>query len=154
MPTAWRIVKTRHAIDAFSGEGARLYGGRWNSPGVRMIYTSESIALATLEMLVHLETESLLASYSVCSVHIDESDVAELEKSQLPPSWREYPASAELRRIGDAWIASLSSAALQVPSAIIDAESNFLVNPLHPHFDKIAIGRPIPYRMDPRLGHR
>jgi len=73
MPTGWRIVKTRFVQQAFDGEGARLYGGRWNSPGVKMIYTSESLALAALEILAHLGQSSTLASYSRCAVHFDDA---------------------------------------------------------------------------------
>ncbi|MDX6710688.1 MAG: hypothetical protein QOH96_1704, partial [Blastocatellia bacterium] len=71
MPTAWRIVKTRLAAQAFDGEGARLYGGRWNSVGVRMVYTAGSLSLAVLEIFVHIENTDILPTYSVCAVHFD-----------------------------------------------------------------------------------
>jgi hypothetical protein len=86
--TAWRIVKRKHARAAFTGEGARLFGGRWNSPGMALVYTAQSQSLAALEMLVHLESPELLANYILFEVGIDESLLARVELSQLPNNWR------------------------------------------------------------------
>jgi RES domain-containing protein len=149
--SAWRIVKRKLASEAFSGEGARLYGGRWNSPGVRMVYSAESRSLAALEILVHLESPELLSQYVVFEVSFDETLVTTTEESKLPDDWQAEPPLAALRAIGDAWAASHASAVLQVPSAIIPDESLFLLNPLHDDFSKLAIGEPLPFRMDPRL---
>lgn len=149
--TAWRIVKRKLASEAFSGEGARLYGGRWNSPGVRMVYTAESRSLAALEILVHLESLELLSQYVVFEVSFDASLVTRIQEGNLPPDWQAEPAPSELRAIGDSWAASRASAVLQVPSAIIPSESLFLLNPLHKDFSKLAIGQPLPIRIDPRL---
>src|SRR5918997_70680 len=100
MATSWRIVKSRHAGSAFDGEGARLYGGRWNSPGTRMVYTSGSVSLAVLEVLVPLQEASLISSYSLISARFDDALVERLERSRLPDGWRSYPAPSELQRIG------------------------------------------------------
>jgi RES domain-containing protein len=149
--SAWRIVKRKLASEAFSGEGARLYGGRWNSPGVRMVYTAESRSLAALEILVHLESPELLSHYVVFEVSFDESLVTVTEESKFLDDWQAEPPPAALRAIGDAWAAARASAVLQVPSAIIPDESLFLLNPLHVDFSKLAIGEPLPFRMDPRF---
>jgi RES domain-containing protein len=151
MLTVWRIVKTKFAAHSFDGEGASRYGGRWNSPGTRMVYTSQSIALAVLEILVNLKETSLLSSYSLCAAHFDASLVSSLDRSKLPANWRASPFPPEVQLIGDSWIASQSSVALEVPSAIIERESNYLINPSHPHFASVAIDEPIPFNFDPRL---
>lgn len=151
MPTGWRIVKTKFAAHAFDGEGARLYGGRWNSPGVRMVYTSESLALAALEILAHLGRSGALAAYSRCAVRFDERLVTSLDRSLLPADWRTYPAPAELQLIGNSWVADGTSAVLEVPSALVETERNYLLNPLHPEFGSLIIEPPKPFDFDPRL---
>jgi RES domain-containing protein len=151
MATCWRIVKSRHASTAFDGEGARLYGGRWNSPGTRMVYTSSTISLAVLEVLVHLQEASLLSSYSLISVSFDDALVERLERSRLPDGWRTYPPPSELQRIGDEWVRSQRSAVLEVPSVIVVRESNYLLNPTHPNFSTVVIGESEPFTFDERL---
>ena len=86
--SAWRIVKRKYASSAFSGEGARLFGGRWNNPGVAMVYTAQSQSLAALELLVHLDSSDLLATYVVFEVRIDESLIARVDSAELPRHWR------------------------------------------------------------------
>lgn len=151
MPTAWRIVKTRFAARAFDGEGARLYGGRWNSVGVRVVYTAGSVSLAVLEMLVHLENTDVLPAYSLCAVRFDDAVVTSLDRSRLPANWRDSPSPPELLGMGDAWVASRSSAVLEVPSAVVESESNYLINPDHPDFASLVIDPPGPFTFDPRL---
>ena len=151
MPTGWRIVKSRHVGTAFDGEGARLYGGRWNSPGTRMVYTSASVSLAVLEVLVHLQDASLLSSYSLIAARFDDALVERLDRSMLPDGWRLYPASRELQRIGNEWVKNGRSAVLEVPSAVVERESNYLLNPAHPDFSSVVIGEPEPFTFDERL---
>lgn len=153
--TAWRIVKEKYADSAFDGEGARLYPGRWNSAGVRMVYTAESVALAALEILVNLHSGALLAgAYVVIAADFDESLVEVVETADLPADWRSTPAPVQLTRIGDQWIRSAASLALRVPSALVEQERNFLLNPRHPHFDSVTIHRPEPFCWDERLRKR
>lgn len=151
MPTAWRIFKSRRSGSAFDGEGARLYGGRWNSPGTRMVYTAGSESLAVLEVLVHLGDVETLSSYSLCAVEFDDRLVETLDRSKLPENWSTYPAPSELRHIGDAWVQDLSSAVLEVPSAVVELESNYLINPVHKDFGAMRLGYPQPFRFDRRL---
>lgn len=155
MPLAYRIFKTKHASKWYDGEGARLFGGRWNSPGTRLLYASESLSLATLEMLVHLENESLLASYSFATLELSDKDILPVEKfGDLPANWYVYPAPADNQRIGDMWAASLRSLALRVPSAVSKGEYNYLINVEHPEFRNVKRGRPQRFRFDVRLRGR
>lgn len=150
MITAWRIVKDKYLASAFTGEGASRTGGRWNSRGVWVVYTSSSRALAALENLVHLNPP-VQFRYSAIPLQIPENEVEHLPASALPPEWRAHPAPPGTRRLGDDWVRQFRSAALEVPSVIIPGESNFLLNPAHPGFQKIVTGPPEPFVFDPRL---
>lgn len=151
MLTAWRLVKSRHAGTAFDGEGARLYGGRWNSPGTRVAYASDSVALAALEVLAHLQSTAVLQAYSLATVHIPERLVEILEAGALPKGWRGYPSPPANQSIGDRWIAEGRSLALRVPSAIIPSAGNYLINPEHPRFTEMVIDQPEPFAFDARI---
>jgi RES domain-containing protein len=149
--SAWRITKQKYVKTAFNGEGARLYGGRWNSPGTAMIYASQSQSLAVLELLVHLESPELLHSYLLIEVWLPNSYVSDLDLSNLPANWKADPTPSNVRAVGDEWVAGAKSTALRVPSALVPGESNFLLNPRHPDFGKLRIGQPLPFQFDPRL---
>lgn len=151
MSRAWRIVKKRHAGTAFDGEGARLYGGRWNSPGVPAVYASESRALATLEVLVGLQTNSPLPGYVLIPVEFEESLVVAIELKGLPEDWRQNPPPPSTQQLGNDWMARRESAVLRVPSALVPKESNYVFNPSHPDFLAVNVGDPEPISMDPRL---
>jgi RES domain-containing protein len=153
MITAWRIVKRKQVRAAFTGEGARLYGGRWNSAGVAIVYTAESPSLAALEMVVHLDSSQLLDNYMLFEVRIGERLVSQVDLSQLPKNWRADPSPVDVREVGDTWARTGTSVVLQVPSVIIQSEHNFLINPRHPDFRKLVIGEPSPFRFDPRLAY-
>jgi RES domain-containing protein len=148
---AWRITQQKHAKTAFSGDGARLYGGRWNSPGVAMVYAAQSQSLAVLEVLVHLEGPELLRKYVFLEATFDPSLVIELDRPSLPKNWRSDPVPKAVRAIGDRWALSGESAVLRVPSVLVPDESNFLLNPRHPDFAKITVSRPNAFRFDGRL---
>jgi RES domain-containing protein len=152
--SAWRITKQKHAKCAFSGEGARIYGGRWNSPGTPMIYTAQSQALAVLEVLVHLDSPELLKRYSLFEIEMDLYYVEELDLSTLPRNWKANPAPAGVQAIGDDWVASRRSVVLRVPSVLVPAESTFLLNPQHPDFSKLRSGKAIPFQFDIRFARR
>ncbi len=148
--TAWRVVKRKHATVAFDGAGARRHGGRWNGPGVAVIYTASSTSLGFLEMLVNASS-SLLPFYLAIPVTFQETQVESIDRGALPDDWRTSPAPHELARIGNRWIASRGSPVLQVPSAVIPHEANYLLNPAHPEFASIQIGEPFEIETDPRL---
>ncbi len=146
-------MQERHAVQAFNGEGARLFGGRWNSPGVAVVYTAGSRALAALELLVHLDSSRVLKTFVLCPVEFDERLARTLEPGEDPRNWRADPVPRSIQAIGDAWIKQAESAVLRVPSVIVAAEWNYLLNPKHPDFSKIQVGQPSPFDFDPRL-HR
>lgn len=152
MPSGFRIAKARHARNAFDGKGARRYGGRWNSPGTPLVYTSATRALAALELLVHLQASELLTGYVLVEATFDAALVERLGPVRLPRDWKAFPSPAVLQEIGDRWAAERRSAVLEVPSAVVPAESNFLLNPRHPDFTKISVGRSGRFAFDPRLG--
>jgi RES domain-containing protein len=149
--TAWRIVIGEYAESAFDGEGARINGGRWNSQGLKVVYTSSSAALAALELLVRIRKKEPLRKYVLFACTFGENLVETVERNQLPDDWRLSPPLIQLQQIGDSWVHSAASAVLQVPSAIIENESNFLLNPEHPDFKKIDIADPTPFSLDVRL---
>jgi RES domain-containing protein len=142
MPTAWRIVKKRHAESAFDGEGARQYGGRWNSPGIPIAYASETRALCLLEVLAGLGSVRPLQSYVLVPVTFDDSLVLSVPQDRLPSEWRQSPPPPSTQWIGDEWASQERSAILRVPSVIVPDEHNYLLNPLHPNFQHIQIGSP------------
>ena len=151
MISAWRITKRKHTKTAFSGSGARKYGGRWNSPGTAIVYTSETQSLAVLEMLVHLDGPDLLQEYVLIGVEIEESLLRDLDPSVLPHNWRTDPAPLALRKIGDEWAVARSSVALRVPSILLPGESNVLFNPAHTDFARLVIDKALAFSFDPRL---
>ena len=116
-----------------------------------MVYTAGSQALAVLEMLVHLEASELLKHYRLIAVEFDQALMMVLDPKTLPANWKRRPTPASVRAIGDEWVASARSAVLQVPSIVIPGENNYLINIAHPEFRKLVIGKPRPYRFDPRL---
>jgi RES domain-containing protein len=154
MLSAWRIVAERHAAQAFSGEGARVYGGRWNSPGVAMVYTAQSRSLAALEILVHLESPQLLRKYLLFEVVFDAALVFELDRGVLPADWRDNPVPLSTQAIGDRWVARAAVPVMCVPSAIIADENNFLLNLKHPEFKRLKIHEPVRFAFDSRLVRR
>lgn len=152
MPRAWRIVKAKYQATAFDGEGARVAGGRWNSPGTSVVYVSDSAALATLEQLVHLNDPLLLPSFVLISCDFDESLVVRVEDiATLPANWSSYPAPSALQAIGDKWARDGTSAVLSVPSAVIAIERNFVLNPGHRAFAAVTIGTARRFDLDLRL---
>ena len=150
MTRVWRIVTAAFVPKAFDGEGARLYGGRWNTPGAPLVYCAATASLAVLEMMV--QDQPLRAHYSLIAATIpDEMHVETVTVGQLPKNWRQSEGIASLREIGGRWLASGRSAVLRVPSAVLPQESNFLIDPRHADFRRIKTGRPESLDMDSRL---
>ena len=151
MLTAWRLIDERYANDAFGGEGARRKGGRWNSRGYWVVYTSATASLAALEFLANAKDRKLLAFVVLTSCTFDESLVTHVGIDELPPNWTDPDPQRELQMIGDEWICSERSAVLSVPSVIIDHERNYLLNPAHDDFKRIKLSPVKPFRFDRRL---
>ena len=152
MRTAYRLVKKRYASEAFDGEGARRFGGRWNHKGTRIVYLSGSLALAALEQFIHLGREGLSLSFVYFEVLIpDNVSLSKIGRKDLPEDWRSEPPACSTMDIGSGWIRSGDSSLLQVPSAVIPIEFNYLLNTAHPEINLIKIGRPMPFAFDPRM---
>jgi len=152
MLTAFRIFKTKFSNTWFDGEGAFLYGGRWNSRGKRVLYTAGSLSLAALEILVNLNSAELLSSYSYAKLEFEEKDVLLVEELvELPKNWSSSPPPSEIQRIGDEWAASMQSLVLRVPTSVVPREFNFLLNVGHTRFATIKRGKPRLFRFDERL---
>lgn len=150
MLIVWRLTTARFARAAFSGEGARLYGGRWNRKGTPLVYTAATQSLAMLEMLV--QDEPLRARYVTIEVRLPKAVTLDrIRIEELPSDWRDIAARAKLQAIGTEWARKRGSAVLAVPSAVIPVETNYLLNPLHPDFRRIKIGRPRKFETDLRL---
>lgn len=126
----YRLSKCNYADD-LSGTGARLYGARWNSIGVPMVYFASSRSLALLEVLVHLPP-ALIPDNFCMSVYQVPDDFIEFKVRQLPQNWSEMEYQTNIQKIGDSFIKSKSNLLCKVPSIIIHDEYNFLLNPLHP----------------------
>ncbi len=152
MISGYRIVKKKWADKAFDGEGARLFGGRWNSPGQRCVYLAASESLAILEILVHLNHSAILSDYRLFKINFARRDVLTLDEQDWPENWQESPAPEETALIGDQWLQTQASLALSVPSTIVPREYNYLLNPSHPAFIKAEPNiEALPFRFDPRL---
>lgn len=150
-PRFWRICRRKYAEQAATGEGARLYGGRWNSRGIRVVYASTSLALAAIETFVNLEPNLRPADLVAIEGEIpDAVRVERLDLKTLPPHWYET-RDESLRRFGDEWALSRKSAALLVLSAAIRGEWNVLLNPEHPEFSRIRFAAPKPFEFDVRM---
>lgn len=148
----WRLSKRKYALTAYSGEDTQKVGGRWTPKGVKAVYTSSSLALAALELLVHLDREDIGNMFVAISADIpDDLQIDEITPSQLPENWRDTLAPSVLATFGQTWLNENQTAVLSVPSAVITLEKNFLLNPAHPDFGSIQINEPEPFNFDSRL---
>ena len=146
---AWRLTRQPWVANPLSGEGAARSGNRWNSRGVRVAYTATSRPLAVLEMLVHVTRETIPADMVLLTIEVPDELIAELR--DLPAGWDQYPYREKSKDAGDRWVRAKSSAALLVPSAVLRAEKNLLINPAHPDFPKIQVLAPEEKALDPRV---
>ena len=146
----FRLCRARYS--ALDGEGARRYGGRWNSTGRPLVYASSTLSLAALEYLVHLDAAD--APGDLVAVTIEIPDVITVDRVQvgdLPKGWNEYVDVNACRQIGDAWLAASVTPVLAVPAAPVPSEWNYLINPSHPRVTGIRIVHEYPFHFDPRL---
>ena len=150
----FRLVDEAYADTAFTGEGARLFGGRWNAPGTPMIYTAASLSLAQLELLVHLEAEEALLRYwCYIVVEIAPSRLLAVEDfAGIADPLSLWAALDSTRPIGDRWVADRASVGLTVPSVVTPGERNVLMNPHHPEYaSSVTVGPPQRLAFDRRL---
>lgn len=147
----FRISKKKY-IEDLSGEGARKFGGRWNSKGSAVLYTSETESLAALETLVHASIATMPNDLSLLTLSIpDDIQADKIDADQLPDGWRKYPAPNQLATLGNNWIESGASLILKVPSVLVQTEMNILINPNHSNAEKLSIKEVRPFSFDMRL---
>jgi len=149
--SSWRLVKTKYAYSALDGTGSQTYGGRWNSVGVAMVYTSSSAALAALEVLTHLPPSTAI-SFQLIEFKFKEEWVHSLPLNSYPPRWNHTsPPSPLTQRLGDRWVEARTSAILRVASVHIPLGDSYLFNPAHRDFSGIEIVSRKNYSFDRRL---
>lgn len=148
----WRICKRAYARAPLTGEGGLRVSGRWHTAKRPVVYTSGSLALASLEALVHADPELAPSDLVAVEVEIPASvRVTQIDRDDLPRGWQRYPAPAALQGIGNEWLAAGRTAVLGVPSAIVPSERNYLVNPSHSDARRIRVIAKAAFVLDPRL---
>ncbi|MGH7584226.1 MAG: RES family NAD+ phosphorylase [Gemmatimonadales bacterium] len=145
----YRICRAAHR--ALDGEGARLYGGRWNSAGRAVIYLSGSRALAALELLVHLDSSEAPRDLVLIEVSFPDDSTDIVRPDSLPASWSRTPDHPACQARGDAWLDAAKQLALRVPAAPVAEEVNYLLNPAHPAFRRVRTRTQRRFTFDPRL---
>lgn len=153
MTACYRIVNDRHLNNPFDGEGARLYGGRWNSKGVPAVYFSDSAALAMLEILVHINDQSSLMNWKLYKLEIPTRRIRMINDSQLPEDWSNDPVPISTQSFGSLLFKEKDILAFSVPSATLPCGGrNIVVNPLHKQADSVFASSDVAVlEVDPRL---
>ncbi len=148
----WRICRKPYVDTALDGSGGMYTSGRWHSKGNPIAYTASSAALAALEVLVHVDPLTAPADLRLLAIELpDDLSIEVLEPITLPEGWHSVPAPAALQTIGSSWLTSGRTAALNVPSAVIKVERNFLLNPRHPEVQRVRILSDEAFSFDTRL---
>ena len=140
--TAWRIVRQEHAQSAFSGIGAQLVGGRFNSVGTSVVYAADCYALALLEVRVHVPSFRGMRGRVAFRVEIPADIVKHAQVEDLPPGWQARPVPRAAQHVGDEWTRSGRSAVLVVPSVVAPHHTNYLLNPEHQDMRACGSARP------------
>ena len=148
---AWRICKRKYINIAFSGEGPFRYGGRWNSRGVPVVYLGGNPSISALEIVVNTDDSEDLYRIPYVLIPVDFDEALVTRPQSLPDDWKQDPPPPSCAAVGDEWLRSDRSAVLEVPSAVIPLERNFILNPLHKDFPQITIGKPQAFEFDSRL---
>jgi RES domain-containing protein len=151
----WRLCRARFAAEAFSGEGARRFGGRWNSRGVPMVYASSSLALAAIELFVHLEPGQAPDDLVYVAASLPPGErKKQIAERELPADWwnaKNARGPEATRALGDVWAKSMESLSMEVPSAALRPERNILINPRHQAAAQIEVAQPEPFIFDARM---
>ena len=148
---AWRLVKAKYAGRPLSTDGARTYGGRWNPRGLPVLYCADSLALAALETLVHIQGRIVKARYAAFAIDVPDGPVEALPLDDLPPTWRTLPCDPATQELAARWIQAGAALALSAPSVIVPRERNIVLNALHPDFPKVRVAECFAFEFDPRL---
>ena len=145
----WRICSQKYQASAFSGIGGLYVPGRWHPQGHKIVYTAESLALASLEIFVHLESDRV-SLVAIKAWLPDKLKIEEIEPSQLPDNWQDTSSYPLLQEMGRDWLISLRTPILKVPSSIVPVEYNYLLNPQHPDL-KVVLEPPMKFKFDRRM---
>jgi RES domain-containing protein len=146
----YRIARTRYAAD-LSGEGARLFGGRWNHKNIPCVYTAESRALAVLEYTVNVNADDIPRALSIAAFEIPGKHITSFAIADLPGDWRQSPAPSSTKDFGSAILKNAQTLIIKIPSVIIPEEWNYLVNPAHPDINLIKLHGISDYPYDIRI---
>jgi len=146
----YRIASPQYAGD-LSGNGAKLYGGRWNAKGTAVVYLTSSRALAVMELLVHLRPEDLQRPYALMTFDVPDDKVLKLAVKDLPKDWQHEERKSSLHRITSDFVAKGVHLLMEVPSVLIEEESNYILNPLHPDAAKVKLVAQRSFNFDQRL---
>jgi RES domain-containing protein len=146
----FRLCKSKYSDD-LSGKGAEKTGARWNSKGTSMLYTSESRALCTTEIAVHTPLGNVPCNYNIITLEIPDDSILDLDNTTLPSDWKSFPHPDSTQKIGDKFISTGKYLIMKAPSAVVQGEYNFLINPNHKDFHKIKILNIEPFTFDERL---
>ena len=150
----WRLTRTTHADEPMTGEGARRFGGRWNHPGIPVIYTSATLSLAVLEFLVNVSSVDLPDDLVSIRIEVPEDlNQSHLLIDDLPRTWRTYLGIEDLREIGTNWVREGKTAVLAVPSVVIPNELNYVINPTHSDVHRLKVVSIEAFALDTRLSH-
>lgn len=146
----WRICRRAH--QKLDGGGARLSGGRWNSEGVALVYSSSTLSLAALEFLVHVDIEDAPDDLVAMAIKVpDDASANVVALADLPRDWPKVPDHPACVAIGDTWVRPGAALLLRVPSAVIPEEGNVLINPRHPQSVEVVVQSVRPFAFDPRV---
>jgi RES domain-containing protein len=146
----YRLSKTKFAGD-LSGKGAEISGGRWNSKGVAMVYTSESRALATTEIAVHSSLANIPLDYNIINIEIPDNLIFEPNVSDLPADWSDIPPRLPSQQFGDRFILENKYLVMKIPSAVVQGDFNYIINPKHKDINLLKIISISPFSLDKRL---
>jgi len=147
----WCITHKDYKNSAFTGEGAKLFGGRFNSEGIPLVYTSGNLSLAMLEIMVQSNGRDYFKHCVIFYAEISENLITIPVLNDLPKEWNQIPYGKQSQQFGDAWIKTGSSLVMRVPSVVVPVEYNFLMNPMHPEFSEININETENVSFDTRL---
>lgn len=147
----YRVVRAARVEDAFTGESARRYGGRWNPVGYPVVYASQSRALAVLETFVHLTLEArAMGGFLIYEIALPKAARSKHYDGPVQ-AWRQPRSPGASREAGRAWLSEGTALAFVVPSVIVPQEANYVLNVRHPQFARLRISKPEQFSFDPRL---
>jgi RES domain-containing protein len=146
----FRLSKAEFSRD-LSGKGAEIAGGRWNPRGVPVVYTSDSRALCMAEVAVHIPVGFIPKDYKIVEIEIPEDKILEVSKENLPENWNAFPEIMETKKIGEEWVKRSEFLILKVPSAVVEGDFNYLINPQNTDINQVKISSVKDFRFDSRL---